>query len=114
MIQQTPPPPSSPRRTESPPADPRKAQPAADQVPPRDVPLITIGKDEPRTGLGPVTPATGIGDVLLGAVGLVGAMLLASLILGAILGGLLVFFKHRLGFGGPDRDASDHVTLTER
>ena len=36
---------------------------------------------------------TGIGDIIVGALGLTGVMLLAALILGAALGGLLIGIK---------------------
>ena len=36
---------------------------------------------------------TGIGDIVLGALGLTGVMLLAALVLGALLGGLLIGIK---------------------
>ena len=39
---------------------------------------------------------------------------IASVALGALLGGVLVLLKHRLGWGGPDKDAEDHITLTDR
>jgi hypothetical protein len=136
---QTPSAPTDPRK-----ADPAKAQPRADEpagdhpalqpalppgepagtgvlrVPgeaPRDVPLMSIQQDRPdqqRVEVGPITPETGVADVLLGSIGLVAVIVLASLILGAIVGGVLVFLKHRLGWGGPDKDADDHISLTER
>jgi hypothetical protein len=37
--------------------------------------------------------STGVGDVVLGALGLTGVMLLAALLLGAALGGLLIGIK---------------------
>jgi hypothetical protein len=78
---------------------------------PRDVPLMSIRKDEPRVAVGPVTPETGVADVLLGSIGIVAVAVIGSLILGAILGGVLVFLKHRLGWGGPDKDDEDHISL---
>ncbi|MBA2355277.1 MAG: hypothetical protein H0V80_11485 [Acidobacteria bacterium] len=118
-MQQSAPPSSPPRPTppDQPTSNrpaPRDARPGSTQMPAGDVPLIPIGPDETRTEIGPVTPETGVADVLLGAVGLVGVMLVASVILGTLLGGLLVFVKHRLGYGGPDRDAAEHVTLMQR
>lgn len=86
-------------------------------VPPQDVPLMAIGKDEPagtRVQVGPITPDLGVPDVLLGSIGIVAVAVIGSLVLGAVLGGLLVLVKHRLGWGGPDKDAEDHITLTER
>jgi hypothetical protein len=84
---------------------------------PRDVPLMSIQQDRPdqqRVEVGPITPETGVADVLLGSIGLVAVIVIASLILGAIVGGVLVLLKHRLGWGGPDRDADDHISLTQR
>jgi hypothetical protein len=52
--------------------------------------------------------STTVADVLLGAIGLTGVLVLAALLLGAILGGALIGFKRwreRLGTGGePDSD----------
>ena len=78
---------------------------------PRDVPLMAIQKDEPRVQVGPITPETGVADILLGSLGLVAVVVIASLILGVLVGGLLVFLKHRLGWGGPDKDAQEHISL---
>jgi hypothetical protein len=85
-------------------------------VPPRDVPLMSIRKDEPgqRVEVGPVTPGVGVPDVLIGSIGIVAVAVIGSLLLGALLGGVLVLLKHRLGWGGPEKDAEDHITLTER
>jgi hypothetical protein len=83
---------------------------------PRDVPLMSIQKAEPdqRVEVGPVTPGLGVPDVLLGSIGIVAVAVIGSLILGAVLGGILVLVKHRLGWGGPEKDAEDHISLTER
>jgi hypothetical protein len=70
--------------------------------------------DTPRVEVGPVTPGVGVPDVLLGSIGIVAVAVIGSLVFGAILGGVLVLLKHRLGWGGPDRDAEGHITLTER
>lgn len=85
--------------------------------PPQEVPLMSIGKDEPagtRVEVGPVTPSTGVADVLLGSIGLVVVAVVGALVLGAVLGGVLVLVKHRLGWGGPDKDAEQHITLAPR
>jgi len=37
--------------------------------------------------------STGVGDIILGALGLTGVMLLAALLLGALLGGILITIK---------------------
>jgi hypothetical protein len=86
-------------------------------VPPQEVPLMSIRKEEPagtRVEVGPITPSTGVADVLMGSIGIVVVAIIASLILGAVLGGILVLLKHRLGWGGPDKDAEQHVTLLDR
>lgn len=74
---------------------------------PNDVPLTSIVVED----VGSVTPETGVADVLLGSVALVGALLLASLVIGGLVGAALVYVKHRLGYGGPDADSREHVTL---
>jgi len=86
-------------------------------VPPQEVPLMSIRKDEPagaRVEVGPVTPSVGVADVLMGSIGIVAVAIIGSLILGAALGGVLVFLKHRLGWGGPDKDAENHISVIER
>ena len=86
-------------------------------VPAQEVPLMSIRKDDPtgtRVQVGPVTPGVGVPDVLLGSIGIVAVAVIGSILLGAVLGGILVLLKHRLGWGGPDKDAEDHITLTER
>ncbi len=124
-----PPKPSAPK-DEAAPSDHPATQPAMPQgppaetgilrapgVPPRDVPLMSIRKDEPgaqRVEVGPVTPGLGVPDVLIGSIGIVGVAVIGSLVLGAILGAVLVLLKHRLGWGGPERDAEDHISLTDR
>jgi hypothetical protein len=82
--------------------------------PDRDVPLMSIQKDEPRVQVGPVTKETGVADVLLGSLGIVAVAVIGSLILGAVLGVILVYVKHRLGWGGPDKDADEHISLMDR
>ena len=37
--------------------------------------------------------STGVGDVILGALGITGVLVLAALLLGALLGGLLIWIK---------------------
>lgn len=87
------------------------ARPAdADPRPlPGDVPLTSIVVED----VGPVTPDTGVADVLLGSVALVVALLLASLVIGGVVGAGLVYVKHKLGYGGPDADSREHVTLRD-
>lgn len=81
---------------------------------PRDVPLMSIRKDDAvgeRVQVGPVTPGIGVPDVLMGSIGIVAVAVIGALILGVVLGGLLVLVKHRLGWGGPETDAEQHVSL---
>ena len=114
-----PPPPSDPAAPPQDPTSPTVApgEPAGTGTlrrpgeAPRDVPLMSIRKDEPRVQVGPVTPETGVADVLLGSVGIVAVAVIGALVLGAILGVVLVFLKHKLGWGGPDKDADEHITL---
>lgn len=70
--------------------------------------------EAPRVEVGPVTRGLGVPDVLLGSIGIVAVAVLGSLLLGAVLGGVLVLVKHRLGWGGPDKDAERHVSVTDR
>jgi uncharacterized membrane protein YqhA len=49
-------------------------------------PIIVHVVDEP-------VKSTGVGDIIIGALGLTGVMLLAALLLGALLGGLLIWVK---------------------
>ena len=84
---------------------------------PRDVPLMSIQPAQPdvnRVEVGPITPAKGVADVLMGSIGIVFVAIVASVVLGAMLGGILVLVKHRLGWGGPDKDAEQHISLTDR
>jgi len=97
-----------PTPTPTPAPAPRMPAPTDPRPMPPEVPLSSIVVED----IGPVTPDTGVADVLLGSIALVGAMLLGSLLLGAVVGVLLVYVKHRLGFGGPDTDREDHVSLS--
>ena len=49
----------------------------------------------------------------MGSIGIVFVAVVASVLLGAVLGGVLVLVKHRLGWGGPDKDAEHHISLQE-
>ena len=49
-------------------------------------PIIVKVIDEP-------VKSTGVGDIILGALGITGVLLLAALLLGAVLGGLLIWTK---------------------
>ena len=93
-----------------------QAQPSEEPRPPEDADPRPLPDDVPLTSIavedvGPVTPDTGVADVLLGAIALVGALLLASLLIGGVVGAALVYVKHRLGYGGPDADSREHISL---
>ena len=49
-------------------------------------PIVVRVLDEP-------VKSTGVGDIIVGALGLTGVMLIAALLLGALLGGLLIWIK---------------------
>jgi hypothetical protein len=56
--------------------------------------------------------STTVADVLLGAIGLTGVMVLAALLLGALLGGALIGLKawrHRLNPDGPADPDTIHI-----
>lgn len=74
---------------------------------PKDVPLSSIAVEQ----VGPVTPETSVADVLLGSIALVAALIVASLLVGGLVGAVRVYVKHRLGFGGPESDSEEHVGL---
>lgn len=99
------------------PAEPRApGEPVVVDVPPSAIDPRPIPDNVPLTSIaaaevGSPTPETGVADVLLGSIALVGALLLASLLLGGLVGAALVYVKHRLGYGGPDKDRDEHVSL---
>ena len=51
---------------------------------PRDVPLMSIRKDEPRVQVGPLTPDTGVADVLVGSLGIVAVAVIGALVLSVL------------------------------
>lgn len=53
----------------------------------------------------PVTPQITIGEVVLSAVGLIGAIIIAALVLGAIVGAIVVLRKRRSPPPLPSSDA---------
>jgi hypothetical protein len=69
--------------------------------------------DQTRVEVGPVTPARGVADVLMGSIGIVFVAVIGSVLLGAVLGGVLVLVKHRLGWGGPEKDAERHISVSD-
>ena len=68
-----------------------------------DQPIVVRVIEEP-------VKSTGVGDVILGALGLTGVMLLAALLLGALLGGILITIK-RLRAKYDLEPVSDHDAL---
>ena len=66
-------------------------------------PIIVQVLDEP-------IKSTGVGDIIIGALGLTGVMLLAALLLGALLGGLLIWIKKVRAKYNPE-PVSDHDAL---
>jgi hypothetical protein len=85
-------------------------------VPAQEVPLMSIQKDTAagtRVEVGPITPAKGVADVLMGSIGIVLGAVVASVLRGAVLGGVVVLVKHGLGWGGPEKDAEQHISLTD-
>lgn len=78
------------------------------QAPPRsDSPIVVQVVKQP-----PVAPEIGMADVVLGAVGLTGAIILAALLTGLIAGVLIIAFKRwRERLSG---DGSDHTSARLR
>ena len=68
-----------------------------------DQPIVVRVIEEP-------VKSTGVGDVILGALGLTGVMVLAALLLGALLGGILIAIK-RLRAKYDLEPVSDHNAL---
>jgi hypothetical protein len=66
-------------------------------------PIIVRVLDEP-------VKSTGVGDIILGALGITGVLLLAAVLLGALLGGLLIWIKKVRGKYNVET-ASDHDAL---
>ena len=61
----------------------------------------------------PPVESTTLGDVLVGAFGLTGALLLVALLLGAALGGLLIGYKKlRARFGADTTMESDVIHIS--
>jgi hypothetical protein len=46
--------------------------------------------------------STTLSDVIIGSIGLTGALLIVALLLGLVLGGILIAFKHLRGRNRPD------------
>ena len=58
----------------------------------------------------PITPELGMGDVVLGAVGLTGAIMLAAVLVGLLVGGVFVLFK-RMREGSRSSTDTGHARL---
>jgi uncharacterized membrane protein YqhA len=52
----------------------------------------------------PATPSISYGSVLLSAVALVGVILLASLLVGVLVGGIFIYLKKRFNLWAPPTD----------
>jgi hypothetical protein len=52
----------------------------------------------------PATPSISYGSVLLSAVALVGVILLASMVVGLIVGGIFIYLKKRFNLWAPPTD----------
>jgi len=79
----------------------QSAQPSTPPAQPGQPIIVDVGKQPP------VAREIGMGDVVLGAVGLTGAIILAALLAGLLAGGLIIGFKQwrerRRGDDGPAR-----------
>ncbi len=74
------------------------------QSPPPQKPLVVQVVRQP-----PVAREIGMGDVVLGAVGLTGAIILAALLAGLVAGAAIIFLKRwrqRVHGDGPDNAAA--------
>ena len=58
----------------------------------------------------PITPEIGMGDVVLGAVGLTGVIMLSALVVGLLVGGAFVWVKKMRAAAEPPAGAG-HVVL---
>lgn len=56
------------------------------------------------------TRSTTVADVLLGAIGLTGVLVLAAVLLGAMLGGILIAIKVRRSRSDANPDTTPHIT----
>ena len=52
----------------------------------------------------PATPSISYGSVLLSAVALVGVILLASIVVGVVVGGIFIYLKKRFNLWAPPTD----------
>ena len=56
--------------------------------------------------------STTLGDVLVGAFGLTGALVIVALLLGLILGGALIAFKHLRARNRPHQDPGAEIHIS--
>jgi hypothetical protein len=61
--------------------------------------------------VGPATDTVGLGEVILGALGLTGAIALAALILGAVLGGFFILFRIRHPRNAFNGETADELSM---
>lgn len=61
--------------------------------------------------VGPATEEVTLGDVLLNALGLTGAITVAALVLGIVLGGLFILYRRRHPHNHFNGETSDEMSL---
>ena len=61
--------------------------------------------------VGPATEEVTLGDVLLNALGLTGAITVAALVLGIVLGGLFILYRRRHPHNHFNGETSDELSL---
>jgi hypothetical protein len=61
--------------------------------------------------VGPATDELTLGDVILGALGLTGAITVGALILGIVLGGLFILYRRRHPHNHFNGESSDELSL---
>jgi len=61
--------------------------------------------------VGPATDELTLGDVILGALGLTGAITVGALVLGIVLGGLFILYRRRHPHNQFNGESSDELSL---
>lgn len=61
--------------------------------------------------VGPATDELSLGDVILGALGLTGAIALAAVALGLVLGGMFILYRRRHPHNHFNGETSDELSL---
>ena len=61
--------------------------------------------------VGPATDELSLGDVILGALGLTGAITLTAVVLGIILGGMFILYRRRHPHNHFNGETSDELSL---